>query len=983
MLLITASKLLLALASFQTAAPQTSEPLMWLGKMLAGDRKEPAKDSSSRYAGDLRRQLEDLRTRTELKRDFSEQLVELDTLRALADWWFDYPGKAELAAEISTTRAEWLEKLGRHDQAVFAAWHPFVMHEEYNSAPYNAFVMVLSDGKLADVVNQIDALPSMVELHKRFPLSAPAQAEGDAIEQAVRAAISWGDPASLRDFGTRCVPALQKLLLEGPEEKPERLTGFADPLAILLGIDRAAGESLILSTIGKRGPVWTLRAIRALNLAGVTHSSWVASADPYTPPRFDDPLTLQVIDALAAQPLTAQPYFELLKPLVGVGVITPAIQRYLLAQVQTSDPLILTALGGMLDAVRTPPEKRALYEAFLECPDPEMRRNCARALQHYDVGPATLRAAQHPDANVRVFAAKALVRHRAAAFHYPTDQANDPRDLRWYEVERTPEIEAALVKLAHDPEASVRTALVAALAGSIETPPGAVLEALLADPNPAVRAAAVYGWTFDPALQARVFEALADDVDVKVLDQVAQAMARRCPSSNQGTDSEFQFYLPALGKLLANSNVEFKELDPWRMLLRGAFMSPEGARVALEACLHGSRARELGPRLYGEIQWRSNNSREVPVFRVLEPAAVAELFAYVCTDPDAGKSLWAQGQIQQAITSGDIDAKAFLALARDARQPTLTRVRALVVSCSKAEASDAQAFLELLRGITPAEIDPDDNDPIALWGFLTVSFNARNWPPAALAGFAPKVLVERDLLDVLALRLAAGALRITHEVLDAATTAACVERWNRLSESQKREDGAILSWMDPRLDARVLQIWRSENGNPALARSLLAGMDAFPVEESVELVRGYITTDTVPGSMDDVRSTAVSILTRRLDDTGADALLKAIAATGNEAIRKQCFDGLAQIRQYQDEKASWEKRKGGEAARDQAIGDLLPMLSDKDATTRAAAARSLATLKAVEHLPKLIALLKDKDATVREAAQRALDALNAPEPKKP
>jgi HEAT repeat protein len=139
----------------------------------------------------------------------------------------------------------------------------------------------------------------------------------------------------------------------------------------------------------------------------------------------------------------------------------------------------------------------------------------------------------------------------------------------------------------------------------------------------------------------------------------------------------------------------------------------------------------------------------------------------------------------------------------------------------------------------------------------------------------------------------------------------------------------------------------------------------------------------LPSAWERLRIGAIQILTRRLDDLGADALLKAIAETGNEITRKACFDGLEQIRKYQDEKQSWQKRKGGESAREQAIADLLPMLGDKDANIRAAAARSLATLQAAEHLPKLVALLKDKDASVREAAQKALDALNSAGAKKP
>ncbi len=57
--------------------------------------------------------------------------------------------------------------------------------------------------------------------------------------------------------------------------------------------------------------------------------------------------------------------------------------------------------------------------------------------------------------------------------------------------------------------------------------------------------------------------------------------------------------------------------------------------------------------------------------------------------------------------------------------------------------------------------------------------------------------------------------------------------------------------------------------------------------------------------------------------------------------------------------------------------ELVQLLSDNDAATRAQAARGLATLNAAEELPRLVQLLKDKSPEVRNAAQQALDLLSA------
>jgi HEAT repeat protein len=59
------------------------------------------------------------------------------------------------------------------------------------------------------------------------------------------------------------------------------------------------------------------------------------------------------------------------------------------------------------------------------------------------------------------------------------------------------------------------------------------------------------------------------------------------------------------------------------------------------------------------------------------------------------------------------------------------------------------------------------------------------------------------------------------------------------------------------------------------------------------------------------------------------------------------------------------------------------MLDDSDPTVRGQAAKSIATLDAVEYLPRLVKLLKDPAPEVREAAKQALGTLNAVGAKKP
>jgi HEAT repeat protein len=988
MLPMTVAKILLALASFQEPGPQTPGPLMWTGQLSPSvtapqSVKLPQERDAAGYAAMLRAALAELKTKTELARDFDKQVYALEWLRAEASWQLDYPGKAEIHAEIAGVRADWLDKLGRRAAAVDAAWHPFVMPGESTQAPYDRLVWVASNGKLAELVDKTDALPAMIELHKRFPSNAPATKGRDAIEEAVRQEVLNGNPVNLTNFGTRCVPALLKILRENPKQMNERYPAenANQPLGVLLQIDRSSANSLLLETIGSRGPDWTMRAIFCLSNLMVTSYALTPSSDPNSPPTSSDALTLQVIDALAKDGMPSGRLFTLLEPLVGNDIVSPAVRDFLLGQVRATDQSILSPLRSMLDGVRVGPNKRVLYEAFLDSPDPDLRARCAQALSLYPVGPATLRATQHPDPSIRGLALDALVRHRVWPYDYRSNSYRRDTTGSWQDVPRTPEIEVALLRLAKDPERNVRMGLASALLQSGETPPEPVLEALLADEQAAVRMALLGGGSTDPTLLARIFGRLAADEDPKVLGYLASALCSRSRASNRENPGEFPRYLPAVATLLANPRLSLKEPQPWKNLLTATLETPEGARIVFDACVRGPRKAEFLPLLLENIPWTPGNSG-VPIRNVLPAQDLAELFALGQSGLDVNRQEWSRRAVQREIDTGSIDPAPFLALARGGQYEPFVLLRLLEVGAEKAGPADAEAYLTVLRAVKPEEIDPEKPDTRTSLQACTAGFRTNGWPAAALAGLAPRLIADPAVPDLLALKVASSMLDWTQEKLDAAATGICLERWARLGSEGKYQAGSLLKFLDPRVDARVLRLWREEL--PSLARhsALLNAIQAHPVDESVDLL-GEIITSTELSMTVEYRERAVSLLTRRLDEPGADALLKAIASAPSEAVRQKCFEGLEQIRKYQDEKQSWQKRKGGEAAREQAIADLLPMLGDKDAGIRSAAARSLATLRAVEHLPKIVALLKDKDASVREAAQKALDALNAPESKKP
>ncbi len=410
--------------------------------------------------------------------------------------------------------------------------------------------------------------------------------------------------------------------------------------------------------------------------------------------------------------------------------------------------------------------------------------------------------------------------------------------------------------------------------------------------------------------------------------------------------------------------------------------SPKGARLAFEACVRGPRHEQLTPLLLELLHWTRNEPRERAVYDVLDAPSIAELFALSCT---AGRRDQV-APIEQILTffvgKSELDAQPFLALAADEHRPREVRLRALKLAAAKGGPGFKELLFSFLRSAQPEGSMTKDSNGSSQFELLASA--AWAWPD--LSENLGELCTDAKIGDFLALRVASSARKWNDSAFDAPTTHACLQRWARLDEGSKGGLVDVLYFLDPRVDAAVLELWKAGYRDRRFSQRIVTAMGKFPIDESVPLLADAVSAEWMSGDSGErefVRNSAISALTTRLDDLGADALLKAIAAAPDEETRKKCFDGLAQIRKYQDEKQSWQRRKGGEAAREQAIADLLPMLSEKDASIRAAAARSLATLQAVEHLPKLVALLKDKDASVREAAQKALDALNAPAAKKP
>jgi hypothetical protein len=131
-------------------------------------------------------------------------------------------------------------------------------------------------------------------------------------------------------------------------------------------------------------------------------------------------------------------------------------------------------------------------------------------------------------------------------------------------------------------------------------------------------------------------------------------------------------------------------------------------------------------------------------------------------------------------------------------------------------------------------------------------------------------------------------------------------------------------------------------------------------------------------SQEDLRAWqwALGSLSSFLSDAAAETLLDVSARLTDAGYRTNVLNAVESIRTYQEARERWASRRLGKQTRAKATEELAAMLDEKDALIRAEAAKGLATLGAIEVLPRLIRLLQDPSEDVRKAAREALDRLN-------
>lgn len=867
----------------------------------------------------------------EAERDFEGALARLVEVWKRAAWVTPYPGQWEALVRTAEVRARVLLALGRVEEAAVAVENLLLDLPSAGIAfEVEAHLLATSDRLEAERAQLADArLASLrAEIARRMgrllPVEAAAQS-GDPLFQEVAKAVERPDPVLIDTLGRSAVPALVALA--------ERSTSAAipvlevDPLFHLMRVDEPRAAELALATLDA-GYLWRIRLVRAMNALHVLENpgTWDRSVEP---PVLLEPQWLQVLEALAADPELVRETLPLIWERWHRIGLTPSLEQVVLDAVRGTDP---DASSQVLEFVshlgnlRT----RSVLEALLLDERAHLRRFAAARLgQDANTASSLFDCTDHPDAEVRVAAAKALfvmkpVEMPPIETYAPLASDPDPRvRVQLPEVVKHPDAEGAqdlLLTLARDADPSVLAALDRILINSGELSPAhrlALLRQRWANPR------------------APIWSTLTPNES----EAIGFIIAREPEGARQAAHWYVETEEPArAGVPMATTVAQLLR----RGLVDGLQRNDE---TALPALLELPAAELTALLLVLDRGASSADGR-------YEQKLLERLFELMLAEPT--RYLAALGPV-----SGD-------------RASLLTQTRALRVRAVAADAGLGEALLEFLR-------DPR-------WSGTQLT-NELSHELRALAHALPSGPREAVLLR--AVRDPACATEPTSQLANdydptaadgEELTFAILERWFPGRGAPYMHCVAQALEASARFPARVDgDLLVTATRTPSYAHAAVNALGSLLDPRYLPVLGECLVADWLSGAtgVDEIRSAALRAVTRYYSDQAAEVLLHVVKQRIPDGLRIQCFDALDQIRRYQEARADLAARRLQEHARESAIAKLVPGLSDPDPLIRALTARSLGALGAAEALPELMALVRDPDEGVREAARAAIERLTA------
>ena len=743
----------------------------------------------------------------------------------------------------------------------------------------------------------------------------------DEIEDAVVKAFRTNQYKVVEDIGSRAAPALEKLALANVDELVE---ANAEPLWFLFRLAPDRGAKFALENYDRGGFFWhkrILRSLMSLESSKIAEPSWT----PVIRKMIDDPQLRQ--DALV-----------LLNPLAAQNEVRPEIQDAIVRALDASNSDFAFQVTRQLSTFGGRESIQPILEKLLSSPIPDLRHIAGGMMQSYRSSPAMLRCVDHQDPEMRRLVASFLTMY----LNHNPPQRKVVIDAQAREV---------LGKLATDADNGVRAQATQAIA-QISEP-----------------------------LAPEVYTALARDGDEKILvefDQILWFLSRHARES---------WSLAALAERRANPVRPM--WASWSKEQLGELLVPflqtkDGARTivgwALEDAdekLFTAAIAKLPVEMPGSAgpagmldAWMSGDNGGL---QALDDSMLERVYRRAFTTP--GDELFPRiqtGLCNIRWSSSKPRTAALVPIVRDKTAPRELRACAARVCFADANVEDG-AITSFILDECWSKAAPTNSETRNLNEIGRILQTQRR------SAVSHRMLESKDAADAVAIQLFLGTMDAGG---DPSLVRPVLDRWLAGFIAGPNEQpglSRILSWSIQRIPA--------EHDEKA-SKDLLRALDAGRLRPGVIETMGRLRWPEFQGPLGELARNgdvgAVNALGGYMDDRTVEVLLEAIGRSPNEDFRKTCLAQLESIRKYQDEKSRWATRKNGQEAREETIAKLVPMLDDVDAKVRVQAILSLATLDAVEYLPKFIRLLNDKSPAVQQAAQQALDKLNGPrEAKKP
>lgn len=953
-------------------APVVAETAVARGNQRTVERANPRATADA-----LLKELADVKLSIEVDRKLDEAEAKLAELAVRAAWKEDYAAKWDVLQEVALARSKLLEQRGKKDAAL-AVLERLLPDAGVKDALGARFEFAPADDALLAAEAKALAAPAIANAAARLrPGGSAAQKSGASsgddqeskIEASVRAWLSTLDNQAILQLGTRAVPTLEKVVREAPNEMNPHVQ--CDALTLLFDLDEARGAEFVLAQYDAGGFLWKKRILRAMVSAQVLGNpgTWMMGADQFQRPVLVDTAWIPIVERLATD---ADVGGETLKGLVKFfalqDALTPKMQDALSHAVLEGSPQERQAAFYALDGCVNRPTVLRVVERALESKDASCRRFAAQFLVEETRSPALLARANDPDPEVRRIVLRSLTPRqvRVAAF---TSLATVTYGGRQVSPELGTNERAALTALVSDPDAGVRAEAVR-IAVRLSPPlPNDVYERIAGDEDVDLRIQLCeLDWNHPAA--PRVIEKLSTDSDASVLAAVDQWFAAQ--NAKYPLDD---FEAAYLRRLEAATTIT---MDPngnpalaWPLSF--AMRRPSAlSRILAIASKHSGRW--LVPSIARCYPWpeRDRSSALSPALAAATDDAFEAFVRVLPNECPTCLGAFSEGAHRAAL-AGFCSRAAWQRVLDDASLPRALRLRAASILGVEADARCEESLRKLLQEDSwrTTSLQDDEKDSLSDLGH---TFRAER-----RADFL-RGLIQDARTDDLALRWFVGNAPKDGLAL------AGLERWldAPLGEGFVGLIPELLAKLPASDDPKTLAILRRALHHPRGDVATAYALGRMKTATGLELVAEALDAGWIADREQraKVQIGAAISATAYMSETAAQKLLAGVTLAVTQEARKACLDGVEQIRTYLDEKKRWDLRDTELEQRASAVKELLPLLADPDATVRAQAAKSLATLDAAEHLPKLIALLKDKSPEVRAAAQLAIDQLNAKSAKK-